>query len=82
MHVIEECETYIKFKEHIFLTNSEHLPRANHPIMKSVYYMEHITFAKTHLSFVRLVVIEMGSAINTKVEISQYSIKLLYSCWK
>lgn len=43
------------------------MPRANDMIMQSIDDMEYISFSKTHLPFIRLIVVEMSPRKNVVV---------------
>lgn len=47
------------------ITNSVNLPRPNNVVVERIDDMEYVTFSKTHLAFVRLIVVEMGSEISS-----------------
>lgn len=47
------------------ITNSVNLPGSDHTVMQSIRHVKYISFTKTHLAFIRLIVIKMSSAMNT-----------------
>lgn len=46
----------------IISSNSENLPRSYDAIVKSVYHVKNVAAAKTHLSFLRLLIMKVSSA--------------------
>lgn len=42
-------------------SDSENLPRSHDAVVKSVYHVENVPAAKTHLAFLRLLVVEVSS---------------------
>jgi len=51
----------------IVSSNSENLPRSYNAIVKCVHHMEDVAAAKTHLSFLRLLIVKMSSTHFTKI---------------
>lgn len=51
----------------IISSNSENLPGSHDAIVKSVYHVKNVAAAKTHLPFLWLLIVKVGSAHFTKI---------------
>lgn len=51
----------------IVSSNSKNLPGSYDAVVKSVHHVEDVAAAKTHLTFLRLLIVKMSSAQFTKI---------------
>lgn len=53
----------------IVSSNSENLPGSYDTVVKSVHHVKDVTAAKTHLTFLRLLIVKVSSAHFTKIHL-------------